>query len=72
MEDRARILEHLFASEDALPACYDSPPLMMKAEFLCAMIRKSFPSAANSPDPLRWERFVQPLPDSAFEALLGW
>lgn len=72
MEDRARIFEHLFASEDALPACYDSPPLMMKAEFLCAMIRKSFPSAANSPDPLRWERFVQPLPDSAFEALLGW
>ena len=45
---------------------------MMKAEFLCAMIRKSFLSAANSPDPLRWERFVQPLPDSAFEALLGW
>ena len=53
-EDRARIMELLFA--DKRSALLDSSHIMEKAQYLCAVIRKCF----NIPEStvLYWERFV--------------
>ena len=60
LEDRARIFEKLFTAGDALPECFQSPHLMAKAKYLCALIRAAFPLLASGPAPV-WEKHI-PLP----------
>ena len=60
LEDRARIFEKLFTAGDALPEYFQSPHLMAKAKYLCALIRAAFPGLASGPAPI-WEKHI-PLP----------
>lgn len=62
LEDRARIFENLFTAGDSLPECFQSPHLMAKAKYLCALIREAFPRLASGPAPI-WEKHI-PLPES--------
>ena len=65
-EDRARIMEYLFDSEDELPAAFGSVHLMEKSQYLCAIIRECFLSARDA-DTLPWERLIETVPYSNFE-----
>lgn len=65
-EDMARIFENLFAAQKELPYFFESPHLMVKAEYLCAVIRECLPSVGAS-DTAVWERFVELKPIEWFE-----
>lgn len=52
-EDRARIIENLYACNKYL--FRNSPHLRAKADFLCAIIRAAFPSVAACKEPVLWE-----------------
>ncbi len=64
-EDRARIFESLVISDQKLPACFESEPLMQKAEYLCAVLRDYFPSVRRA-ESVSWERFLSGRPLSWF------
>jgi len=66
LEDRARIMEVLYISQDSLPACFESIHLMEKAQFLCAMVRECFPSTQGE-ETLYWERLIETIPYSEYE-----
>lgn len=66
-EDRARILEYLFAGEQSRYAyAFQGEPIRRKAQYLCAVIRACFPSAETARD-LPWERMVSVPPFSEFQ-----
>lgn len=66
-EDRARILEYLFAGEGSRYAyAFQGEPIRRKAQYLCAVIRACFPSAETAQD-LPWERMISVLPFSEFQ-----
>ena len=73
LEDRARILEYLYAGEDGLYAgVFQEPHIQAKAQYLCAVIRECFPSCANAAR-LPWETFVDPTPFSQYlEAVMAY
>jgi len=56
LEDRARIMENLFAGYDYY---FEAKHLRDKAEFLCAEIRAVFPSIGACEELLRWEKHVK-------------
>ena len=64
-EDMARIFENLFAQSE-LPYFFESPHLMVKAEYLCAVIRECLPSVKAAKEVI-WEKSVQIKPTSWFE-----
>ena len=53
-EDRARIIENLYAGNKFY--FRNSPHLRAKAEYLCAIIRAAFPSVAACKEPVLWEK----------------
>lgn len=57
LEDRARIFEKLFTAGDGLPPAFQSPHLMAKAKYLCALIRVAFPELSSGPAPI-WEKHI--------------
>lgn len=61
LEDRARIFEHLFVSEESPPDFLKYPSLLKKAQYLCVLIREAFDTTMDE-GPLRWERHLVPLP----------
>lgn len=65
-EDMARIFENLFAAQSELPYFFESPNLMIKAQYLCAVIRECLPSVSSSEEVI-WERFVELKPVEWFE-----
>lgn len=64
-EDMARIFENLFAQSE-LPYFFESPHLMVKAEYLCAVIRECLPSVKAAKEVI-WEKSVEIKPTSWFE-----
>lgn len=65
-EDRARILEYLFAGEDSRYAfAFQGERLQRKAQYLCAVIRECFPSAGKA-QYLPWEQMISVPPFSEF------
>lgn len=65
-EDMARIFENLFAAQSELPYFFESPNLMIKAQYLCSVIRECLPSVSSSEEVI-WERFVELKPVEWFE-----
>lgn len=66
-EDRARILEYLFAGEESRYAhAFQGEQIRRKAQYLCAVIRECFPSAKAAQD-LPWERMIAVPPFSEFQ-----
>lgn len=64
-EDMARIFENLFAQNE-LPYFFESPNLLVKAQYLCAVIRQCLPSV-NAVQEAVWERNIELKPVSWFE-----
>ena len=62
----ARIFENLFAAQSELPYFFESPNLMIKAQYLCSVIRECLPSVSSSEEVI-WERFVELKPVEWFE-----
>lgn len=58
IEDRARVFENLMASEDELPACFESEKLKAKAQLLTEMIRKTL-SCMKDVEQAHWERYLE-------------
>ncbi|MDD4079942.1 MAG: hypothetical protein PHP02_00835 [Eubacteriales bacterium] len=65
LEDRARIFESLFLAGDELPEAFNSPHIMRKAQYLCAILRERYESLKDAP-PLYWERHITPVPYEDF------
>ena len=65
MEDRARILETLCLADEAPPEVMNSPRLLRKAQYLCAMLREGFSSLRDVPL-LPWERHLPRIPYEVF------
>ena len=61
-EDRARILENLYAGNNYY--FRDSKHLMAKAQNLCAIIRAAFPSVGQCETPMPWENDIG-VPDTS-------
>lgn len=57
-EDRARIFESLFISKNSLSSMFESKNLMIKAQYLCAVIRESFECIDDTTD-VWWEHLIE-------------
>lgn len=57
LEDRARLFENLFMSENELNTVFTYENIKARAEYLCAVIRETFESVKQS-DSVWWERFI--------------
>ncbi|MCI6728752.1 MAG: hypothetical protein MR473_01045 [Clostridiales bacterium] len=67
-EDRARILEYLYAGQDSPYAyLFQGGEIQAKALYLCAVIRQCFPSCGAASE-LPWESLVDPVPFQTYEA----
>ena len=65
-EDRARILEYLYAGEESMYAdMFQEPHIRDKAQYLCAVIRACFPSCAGV-ETCPWETLVEPVSFSSY------
>lgn len=65
-EDRARILEYLYAGQDSSYAyLFQGGVIREKAQYLCAVIRVCFPSCQEQ---LPWETLVEPVDFSQYQA----
>lgn len=67
-EDRARILEYLYAGEDGAYAyLYQGGRIREKAEYLCAVIRACFETCREA-ETLPWETLVEPADFSEYQS----
>lgn len=65
-EDRARILEYLYAGQDSSYAyLFQGGIIREKAQYLCAVIRQCFPSCQGQ---LPWQTLVEPVEFSQYQA----
>lgn len=68
MEDRARLFELLFTGAARRDGLLDYPPILRKARYLAALLRRAFPLIASPPP---WEEGLSQPPDGDWTRELG-